>query len=156
LPALYDEPFADSSQVPTFLVSQMTRQHVTVSLSGDGGDELFGGYERYFIAPRVWKKFAWAPGGCRRPIGGILFRSVSRTAGRRLTRKVRTLAEILTIPDAMGIYRVLLTHWKAPTGVVIGGGLPATEFTAERRWHGRQSFLEQMMCLDTVTYLPDD
>ena len=72
LPSLYDEPFSDSSQIPTYLVAKLARQHVTVALSGDGGDEFFAGYDRYFLADRLWRGFGWLPRGVRRGLARIL------------------------------------------------------------------------------------
>ena len=156
LPALYDEPFADSSQIPTFLVSQLARRHVTVSLSGDGGDELFGGYDRYSHIDKLWRRIGWAPQAARRTAAATLGRLVSRDASTWIGRKFRTLADVLAVPDGRGFYTWLNTHWRDPAGVVIEGSVPATDITDHDRWARRESLREQMMYVDSVTYLPDD
>ncbi len=154
LPALYDEPLADVSQIPTFLVSQLARQHVTVSLSGDGGDELFGGYDRYALAGRIWKRIGWLPLPLRRAAAAVL-PAVRGLAGP-WARKVQTLAELLPLADGRQLYARLHTHWKNPAQLVPGGRLPQTPFYDGRQWAGRGNLLEEMMYIDSVTYLPDD
>lgn len=172
LPRLYDEPFGDSSQIPTFLVSRLARQQVTVSLSGDGGDELFGGYNRYFLAQRIWRMVGWAPPLLRRAAaGGITtlspaawnrgFAAVRRVLPARLRYanagdKLHKLAEILSVPNPEAMYRGLVSHWKEPERIVIGGGEPATVLTDPESWAPLLSFPERIMFLDTLTYLPDD
>lgn len=148
LPELYDEPFADSSQIPTFLVSKITKQHVTVSLSGDGGDELFGGYNRYAHTERIWKKVALWPRGLRSLAVALLQACVPGRAAD--TRR------LLQTPHAQALYAWLNTHWKEPEQVVLDSHLPATLFGQYDRWDIRPVFVEQMMHLDSVTYLPDD
>ena len=86
LPAIYDEPFGDSSQIPTCLISMLTRQHVTVSLSGDGGDELFCGYQRYFTLQQLWRRVDWIPAALRPTVARSL---AALDAGRRLPRASR-------------------------------------------------------------------
>lgn len=172
LPAMYDEPFADSSQIPTFLVSQLARQHVTVSLSGDGGDEIFGGYNRYFWGSRIWKKLKPVPAFFRRSIATALtfvgtedwdkmYHAVSgaipgryrlRTPGDR----VHKLAGMLESENPEALYGRLTSIWQDPLDVALDAREPLTALTDTRRRLDSASFVEQMMYLDTVSYLPDD
>jgi len=156
LPSIYDEPFADSSQIPTFLLSQLTRQHVTVSLSGDGGDELFGGYERYAFAERVWNQFTWIPKLAREVGSRAIDALITDRAFGVYGRKARTLARLLAPRSGAEMYANLHTHWKQPEAVVIEGRLPATVFYEPHAWPERKNLLESLMYIDSVTYLPDD
>jgi asparagine synthase (glutamine-hydrolysing) len=154
LPAMYDEPFADSSQIPTFLVSQLARQHVTVALSGDGGDELFGGYERYALMAKIWKRIGWLPQWQRRAMAKAIRTIVSARSTR--LRKLRTLAGFLEAADAPRMYSRFHTHWKEPQELVIGGNLPSSLFYECDDWAKRDSLVEELMFIDGATYLPDD
>lgn len=172
LPALYDEPFSDSSQIPTFLVAQMTRQHVTVSLSGDAGDELFGGYNRYFWASELWRKLGRLP----TPLRTMLAQSItllpptkwnsvfsalgplmpSRLRYANLGSKMHKLAETLAARRPEEIYHRLISHWEKPTDLVIGATEPSTVLTDDTSWPALVDFEHRMMYLDAITYLPDD
>jgi asparagine synthase (glutamine-hydrolysing) len=167
LPEIYCEPFSDSSQIPTFLVSRMARQHVTVSLSGDGGDELFGGYTRYFLAARLWSKIARLPSGLRRAAGALL--SVSPGAWDRFYRasegiiparlrlpgdRIHRGAALLKSDHPSVLYHDRVSHWDG-TEIVLGAKInPATEF--KDRWPDFGMLPEQMMAFDSTSYLPDD
>ena len=172
LPALYDEPFGDSSQIPTFLVSQLARRHVTVSLSGDGGDELFGGYDRYALARRAWSLLRFAPRPGRRALAGAI-RSVAparwdralrmtglahspRVARRVTGDRLHKVAELLSLETQEALYRDFMTHWRDPGALTLGGVEPPTAFTDRSRWVKHDGLLARMMYLDLVTYLPDD
>jgi asparagine synthase (glutamine-hydrolysing) len=172
LPTLYDEPFSDSSQIPTFLISQLARRHVTVSLSGDGGDELFAGYNRYFLGRSIWDKIGWMPEGMRAMVSRALtslspqtWEAVFRKLGpvlpaaiklRNPSDKVHKLAEILSVKNPEAMYHGLVSHWKDPASLVIGAAEPPTALTTRDQWAALSDFTEWMMHLDTVTYLPDD
>jgi asparagine synthase (glutamine-hydrolysing) len=172
LPDLYDEPFADSSQIPTFLVSELARRSVTVSLSGDGGDELFAGYNRYFWGRSIWKKLGWMPRSLRAAAAAVLTavppQSWDRVFGvagpllpsaikqRNPGDKIHKLAEILAAESPEAMYRGLASHWKDPASVVLGAREPPTALTDRRLWSNLPDFTQRMMYLDTVTYLPDD
>ncbi|MFT4037912.1 MAG: asparagine synthase (glutamine-hydrolyzing) [Thermomicrobiales bacterium] len=172
LPAMFDEPFADSSQIPTFLVSQLARQRVTVSLSGDGGDELFGGYNRYQWGEGIWKRISWAPAPAR-TLGAKALRSVSpetwdsgfarfgsllptalqqRTPGDKLHK----LADALDAQSQADLYLHLVSQWREPAITVPGGREPLTILQDDTRWPSLPGFSERMMFLDLVTYLPGD
>lgn len=149
---IYDEPFADSSQIPTSLVTRMARQHVTVALSGDGGDELFGGYSRYFRVNNWRHRCERIPSALRAPAGALLSAS-THLPGRGAWRdKVGKLGELLRADTRGDFYRLFVSYWSDPASVVKGGVEPVSEFARAMRG----SVFEFMMKLDTVTYLPDD
>jgi asparagine synthase (glutamine-hydrolysing) len=157
LQTVYDEPFADSSQIPTILISEMARQHVKVSLSGDGGDELFGGYPRYRLTTQVWRRLGKFPQTLRSllsrpmPLAARLLGSKSAVAQR-----LRILAHVLDVRDGAELYTRLHTHWKEPQSLVIDGMLPDTEFYRCEQWPSRGSLVEQLTYVDAISYLPDD
>jgi asparagine synthase (glutamine-hydrolysing) len=167
LAEMYDEPFADSSQIPTYLVSAMTRQHVTVALSGDGGDELFGGYSRYRLARRFWRTLSLMPRPLRQGFAdGLRALPADRWSSlfdlvpaalrpAQAGDKLHKLASVLALDDADALYRRLVTHWEPATlmpGVDEPKG-PLWDTSVGKDFPG---LLERMQFLDLVTYLPDD
>jgi asparagine synthase (glutamine-hydrolysing) len=172
LPTLYDEPFSDSSQIPTFLVAQLARRYVTVSLSGDAGDELFGGYNRYFLTSAIWKTTGWIPRLVRHALAdGIIKISPSRwdqlnsLGSHIIPRKMRSiqvgdkvhkLAEILAAPTPEAIYHNLVSHWKSPAEVVCSGHEPLTSLSNRTSLANITGLEHRMMFLDAISYLPDD
>lgn len=168
LPMLYDEPFGDSSQIPTYLVSQLARRSVTVSLSGDAGDELFGGYNRY-----TWtRKLLKVPAPLRRMLACLLGALSSTQLDRVYSAmqpmlpsslrvrmpgdKAHKLSQILAMNSSAAIYQRLVSAWQYPDTVVLGGqGL----MNLSRTWDELTDFDApeyRMMALDSLTYLPDD
>ncbi len=172
LPELYDEPFADSSQIPTHLVAALARQRVAVSLSGDAGDELFGGYNRYFWGRSIWNKVGWLPrplrfagAGALRMLPPAVWDKIfigleSVLPGRFRQRlpgdKVHKLAEILAVRSPEAMYNSLVSTWKNPEELVIGATEPVTVMTEPQQWADIRDFTLRMMYLDTLSYLPDD
>lgn len=172
LATIWDEPFADSSQIPTYLVSRLARESVTVSLSGDAGDELFGGYPRFQYSDRLWRGLSALPFVLRSatsrtieavPIGvwerilsaiGPLLPAGLRK--RQLGDKVHSLAALLSQPSREALYRRVVSHWGDPSEVVLGSREPCTALTRHETWPAQDSFYERMMLLDMMSYLPDD
>lgn len=168
LPQLYCEPFADSSQIPTFLVSQLARQHVTVSLSGDAGDELFCGYKRYPLTAAMWKRLALAPLHLRRSMAWALTRLSAHTLSRiaaytplarrwpNVGDKLHKGAAVMSAHSVDELYLRMLSHWPQPAQVVLGGAEPHTLLNGQTPGLPGLSDMQRMMALDTLTYLPDD
>lgn len=172
LPQIYDEPFADSSQIPTTLVSEFTQKHVTVALSGDGGDELFGGYNRYFWSARIWPSLARMPTGVRRRLAELVWRASpaqwdewfdlgNRFIPRRLRvrgggEKLHKLAKGLYAQSATDLYRSFVSQWDPPSAVLMHGSEPPFLEDRIKELPPGLNFVERMMFLDTLTYLPSD
>jgi asparagine synthase (glutamine-hydrolysing) len=172
LPAMYDEPFADASQIPTYLVSKLARTEVTVALSGDAGDEIFGGYNRYFHGAQVWKRTSGLPRPMRNAAAAMLH-AVPPGAWNRLTgvagpilpdelaggragEKIHKLAGVLGARDEAAYHQGLLSLWDDPAGVLAsrarGLSLPGDHPAPIEL----QGFAQRAMYLDTRYYLPDD
>ncbi|MET3130534.1 asparagine synthase (glutamine-hydrolyzing) [Oxalobacteraceae bacterium GrIS 1.11] len=172
LGTMYDEPLADDSQIPTFLVSQMARQQVTVSLSGDGGDELFCGYNLYQLSARMWRQMSMFP----TPLRKIVARGVSAISPAAWNRvgasvglvwpgalnkgnvgdKLHKGAQIVTNTSAQALYHDLISHWHELDGVVIGGKAHITSHSGDSPRFAGFDTMQSMMLLDQLTYLPDD
>jgi asparagine synthase (glutamine-hydrolysing) len=182
LPRMFDEPMADSSQIPTFLVSRLARQHVTVALSGDGGDELFGGYNRHVWADSLWRRGQRVPRAVRRAMAAALtslgperwdqaYAAFERWLPADLRQrhpgdKVHKVAAVLDAEGPDAVYRRLSAHWSepAPLAASASAGAPAGVPSADAStWAGEQcaaarvaALPERMMFADLVSYLPDD
>jgi asparagine synthase (glutamine-hydrolysing) len=168
LPRLYCEPFADSSQIPTYLVSRLARRDVTVSLSGDAGDEVFGGYNRYQMTARLWGRLSAVPVPMRRVVANMLLRVSPRRLDQMASRvpglgrwpdlggKIHKGARVMAASSAAHLYLGLISQWNDPADVVLDGREPDSFLTGSRPVLKGLSDVEQMMALDTLTYLPDD
>jgi asparagine synthase (glutamine-hydrolysing) len=181
LPAMYDEPFADSSQIPTHLVCRAARQHVTVALSGDAGDELFGGYNRYFWGPRVWDRLGWLPYPVRQALGAAItavpvagWDTLSRPANAFLPgggaiahagdKAHKLAARLAKVRDLDDLYLSLVSEWQDPAQVVLsdGGSIvlepPSMLDDPLPDWDttGAVESPLRMMYRDSMTYLTDD
>jgi asparagine synthase (glutamine-hydrolysing) len=181
LPFMYDEPFADSSQIPTHLVCKAARQKVTVALSGDAGDELFGGYNRYFWGPRIWSRLAWLPYPARQALGAVI-KAVPTGGWDALSRPVNALLPASTnfaragdrahklavrlggVHNLDDLYNSLVSEWQDPAQVVKGNGweigvnlqVPVSMLSDPLPAVGAEQHQLRMMYRDTMTYLPDD
>ena len=165
---IYDEPFGDSSQIPTLLVSELARSQVTVALSGDAGDELFGGYNRYVSLPGLWKRFEPFPRPLRR-FGALALGRVTPEQWERVARLLRSdrrpLQAELKVTKALQVagacsphdaFMRMVTHWPEPERLVVGSQEPPTLHTDAERFPHTAGIAEHMMAVDAVTYLPDD
>lgn len=171
LPEIYDEPFADVSQIPTFLISQLARKNVTVSLSGDGGDEIFAGYNRYIWGRRLQHQIARIPVPLRRMLATALranpkvWSSALRHAMPLLPMRLRVsnpkgklgrLAAALALESSMALYLQSVSLWRDPSAIVLGGREPLTALTDPTCFADLSDDTERMMYFDLVSYLPND
>jgi asparagine synthase (glutamine-hydrolysing) len=164
LPSMYDEPFADVSQIPTFLVSQLARQHVTVALSGDGGDELFAGYNRYVLGEKLWKQCQRLP--ARNALGHVLshvphgvWKALEALLPKRYKNlrpadRVARLTHMLKSKTPQELYSCLISQWLDPNALLRADLEP--ELTSFQESMFLPNFVEKMQYIDAMTYLPDD
>lgn len=172
LPALYDEPFSDASQLPTYAVACLARAQVKVALSGDGGDENFGGYNRYFLARSIWRKYGWVPASVR-SLAAYAITRVAPVAWDRMSARVHKflpahlrrpllgdglhkVAEILRARDPQALYGNLISHWARSSNILASMEHLPAQTPNMTCWNPAGDYTEQMMLLDSLVYLPDD
>ena len=171
LPELFDEPFADESQIPTYLVAQMARNHVKVALSGDGGDEVFAGYNRYIVGRHLWRQVSWLPYMIRgnlaalsewgsRSFGGKLLDGVNALLSTKVTRQqFDKIMRLVGARDSKDVYWRLISTWLMPP---LSSNILSSVSVSEEAWrehlnsHGLSDIAEMMMAADLLSYLPDD
>jgi asparagine synthase (glutamine-hydrolysing) len=171
LPEIWDEPFADSSQLPTHLLMQLARRHVTVALSGDGGDELFAGYNRHLHVPRLMRRLSRVPAPLRRLAGALLTSLPAAAMNNGLSAlaaergisqpgdKAHKLGKLLRGADfssSDSLYTFLLSEWTDPVALLTGGYLPANLVDDRAAWPRLDDPVARMMVIDALSYLPDD
>ena len=172
LPNIYDEPFADVSQIPTVALSELARGHVTVALSGDGGDEVFCGYTRYPKIANIRRKVDRIPRSLRSTIAAAIsiapkplldsgFAWLAPILNRHsrsgsVSRKMRVAATFLSTPSPEEIYMWTVSNWQDTESPVIGIPTLPASLSGPIDWEGLTDVMQQMMYLDTVTHLPDD
>ena len=171
LARIYDEPFADASEIPTVLVCELARRHVTVSLTGDGGDEFFGGYNRYVRAASIWRAFGWMPDSFRKALAALL-NSVPATSWNSVVNalssivpqkwsyatpgeKLHKVAEVLSVKSPDEIYDRLISNWQSPE-LAVCYPAQALPLFPKSEGMGLRDLEHRMMYLDAVSYLPDD
>ncbi len=171
VPDIWDEPFGDVSGIPMTLVSELARTEVTVALSGDGGDELFAGYNRHAWLGRIWGRAGSVPAPLRRAAGAGLGRippdwidGAARVAAKASPRlevripstKVAKVAKVLAAPGLEEAYLSLVSYWDDAESMVLGAGPSASVASRPEEWPTLDGITEQMLWLDLVGYLPDD
>lgn len=162
LAAMYDEPFADSSQIPTYLISKLARQHVTVALTGDGGDEILGGYQRHTHIPALWGKIGWIPSAVRQSAGRLMLRVPQNTYDRlkpdypQFGRRVHRAAQVIAEGDSHALYTTLLQVWPEKEQVVPGARAPIAPLDDPSQWPAGLSLADKLIYADTLSYRPND
>lgn len=162
LPDIYDEPFSDQSQIPTYLISKLARDQVTVVLTGDGGDEILGGYDRHTKIPALWSKTGWVPYGLRKPLMGILssvpesFYGALKSGNPHYGMQVKRALKLMGYRNAADIYDALVSSWPKDSAVVLDAREPSIPLTDDKFWPQGLSFAEKMIFGDTLAYRSND
>ncbi|NDC24769.1 MAG: asparagine synthetase B, partial [Proteobacteria bacterium] len=172
IPNMFDEPFADASQIPCYLVSKLAKTKVTVSLSGDGGDELFAGYNRYLWGKTFWQRFgemkpqlknnlAFLLNSIRPKYWDRVFHSLEKLLPKKMRwaspgEKIQKLVEVLGVKDQHELYIALTSHFNPPGKITLSQEQYSTLITDSNSWPQVEDVAQRMMYFDLVTYLPDD